>query len=231
MSSFAAQLDALEEFHGRQRPCWPVDPYEFLIWWHCGYPASDATCAKGWTSLKERVGVTPEQILQAKPTSLAMALKAGGLIPELRAKRVRLIATAVTREFGGNLAHALRRMAPDEIRRALKRFPGIADPGADRIMLFGAIRAIAAVPSNATQVAVRMQVGQALNSYPKNYLAGQRLIETEVTESFEARQRAYLLLKIHGQSLCKRSTPNCAACPIAATCACLNSVHLMPASA
>ncbi len=81
-----------------------MDPYEFLIWWHCGYPASDATCAKGWTSLKERVGVTPEQLLRAKPTSLNTALRACGLIPELSAKRVKLIATAVTREFSGNLA-------------------------------------------------------------------------------------------------------------------------------
>lgn len=132
---------------------------------------------------------------------------------------MRLIADVVTREFRGNLAHGLRQMQPDEIRRALKRLPGIADPGADRIMLFAGITAIAAVPSNATLVPVRMQVGPELSSYAKNYLAGQRLIDTQVTASFEARQRAYLLLKIHGQSLCKRSAPNCGACPIAATCA------------
>ncbi len=47
MSSLNNQLDALERFHGRQSPSWPVDPYAFLIWWHCGYPAGDATCAKG----------------------------------------------------------------------------------------------------------------------------------------------------------------------------------------
>jgi endonuclease-3 len=218
MSSFRTQLDALEKFHGRQIPSWPVDPYEFLIWWHCGYPASDATCAKGWSSLKERVGVIPKEILKAKPAALIAALKPGGLIPELRAERIRLIATAVGREFGGNLVHAFRGMQPGDIRSALKRLPGIADPGANRILLFAGIAAIAAVPSNATQVPVRMQVGTVSGSYTKNYGAGQRLIESEIDSTFEARQRAFLLLKVHGQSLCKRSTPNCAACPIAESC-------------
>jgi len=219
ISNFGTQLDALERFHGRQTPCWPVDPYEFLIWWHCGYPASDATCAKGWASLQERIGIAPEQLLQAKPTTLTLALKAGGLIPELRAERIRLIATAVGREFSGNLARAFHKMQPDEIRRGLKRLPGIADPGADRILLFAGLCAIAAVPSNATQVPVRMQVGLPLGAYTKDYLEGQRLIDAGVPPTFEARQRAYLLLKIHGQSLCRRSTPNCDACPIATGCA------------
>ncbi len=39
-------LDALESFYGAQEPHWPTDPYEFLVWWHCGYPASDAACAR-----------------------------------------------------------------------------------------------------------------------------------------------------------------------------------------
>ena len=219
MSGFNTQLDALESLHGRQIPSWPVDPYEFLIWWHCGYPASDATCAKGWASLKERIDISPEELLKAKRTAVTAALKAGGLIPELRAERIRLIATTVGREFSGNLERAFQQMQPGDIRSALKRLPGIADPGADRILVFGRISAVAAVPSNAAQVPVRMQLGEALGSYTKDYQAGQRLIETEIIPGFEARQRAFLLLKIHGQSLCKRSNPNCGACPIAPTCA------------
>ena len=58
-------LDRLEKFYGRQEPCWPVDPYEFLVWWYCGYPASDAACAKGWEKLTEEVGVTPRNLLDA----------------------------------------------------------------------------------------------------------------------------------------------------------------------
>jgi hypothetical protein len=35
---------------GKQEPCWPMDPYEFILSWHCGYVARDAACTKGWTS-------------------------------------------------------------------------------------------------------------------------------------------------------------------------------------
>ena len=43
--TIAVLLDRLEAFHGAQEPCWPTEPYLFLVWWHCGYPASDAACA------------------------------------------------------------------------------------------------------------------------------------------------------------------------------------------
>ena len=72
-------LNQLEAFYGKQEPCWPSDPYLFLLWWYCGYPASDETCARGWKTLKQQVGIEPAQILRATEASLAAALKAGGI--------------------------------------------------------------------------------------------------------------------------------------------------------
>ena len=56
-------LAALESRYGKQEPSWPTDPYLFLVWWHCGYPAGDTTCARGWAALTRDVGVGPEQLL------------------------------------------------------------------------------------------------------------------------------------------------------------------------
>ena len=50
-SRLASILDTLEAFHGVQQPSWPTDPHLFLVWWHCGYPASDGACMKGWEAL------------------------------------------------------------------------------------------------------------------------------------------------------------------------------------
>jgi hypothetical protein len=36
-------LDTPESFYGVQQAEWQTDPYEFIVWWHCGYPASNAT--------------------------------------------------------------------------------------------------------------------------------------------------------------------------------------------
>jgi endonuclease III len=210
-------LDELEGFYGKQAPNWPVDPYEFIVWWHCGYPPSDAACAAGWEKLKSTIGVEPRALLQVTAAKLAALLKAGGLIAELRAERLQKIAMAVEEEFGGDLTAALRGSLA-QARKILKKFPGIGDPGADRILLFAGIAPIAAAPSNCTQVLNRILHGRERESYRANYRASQEAIAAEVAETFDARVRAYLLLKRHGQGLCKRTKPICEKCPVRLSC-------------
>lgn len=210
-------LDRLELFHRPQEPCFPIDPYEFLVWWHCGYPASDVTCAKGWDRLRAEVGIEPGKLLHAKPAKLIAALKAGGMVPELRAQRLKEIAMRVDNEFGGDLRAGLA-MSAAQARKELKKFPGIADPGADRILLFAGIAPIAAVPSNCPQVLVRILKGKESENYSANYREAQRLLN-ELPETLDARGRAYLLLKQHGQEICKRTKPKCEQCPVSSKCA------------
>ncbi len=218
-AGLAEVLDALEAFSGPQTAEWPTDPYLFLVWWHCGYPASDAACAKGWASLEARVGVTPEQLLGASEAELRAALKAGGMVPELRAMRLQTIAEWVQKEFAGDLRGELKRLPVAKARAALKKFPNIADPGADRILLFGGISPVGAVPSNGPQVLVRIGRGREHENYGLNYREAQEAIEAETAASFDARRRAYLLLKQHGQAICKRTNPKCGECPVANRCA------------
>ena len=212
-------LGALEAFYGAQQPNWPTDPYLFLVWWHCGYPASDAACAKGWESLRREIGVEPAQLLAANPTKLAAALKPGGMVPELRALRLKEIAERVQREFGGDLLEGLNGLTIPRIRAALKKFPNIADPGADRILLFGGISPVAAVPSNCPHVLVRIRIGQERENYGVTYKEAQRMMAEEVPAKFDARISAFLLLKCHGQRLCKLKNPKCEECPVSASCA------------
>lgn len=217
-SGVLAILQKLEGFYGSQEPNWPTDPHLFLVWWYCGYPASDRACAKGWELLNKSVGVEPEQILAASPAKLSAALKPGGMVPELRAMRLKEIAARVQDQFGGDLRSALAGPV-DPARKILKKFPGIADPGADRILLFARLAPIAAVPSNCPYVLVRILRGRERENYGVTYTEAQRLIASEVPETLEARSRAYLLLKHHGQELCKRTNPKCPQCPVKTDCA------------
>src|SRR5580700_8635410 len=218
-SRLGGLFDVLEAFYGAQQPNWPTDPYLFLVWWHCGYPASDAACAKGWESLTREIGVEPDRLLAANPVKLALALKPGGMVPELRAMRLKEIAERVQKEFGGDLREGLNGMSIARVRAALKRFSNIADPGADRILLFAGISPVAAVPSNCPHVLVRIRLGQERENYGATYKEAQELIASEVPAKFDARIRAYLLLKCHGQTLCKLKNPKCGECPVAASCA------------
>jgi endonuclease III len=141
------------------------------------------------------------------------------MVPELRAMRLKEVAERVQKEFGGDLRAALGRLPVSKARAALKKFPSIADPGVDRILLFAGISPVAAVPSNCPQVLVRLEIGQEGENYGRTYDEAQRMLAAEVPPKFDARIRAYLLLKRHGQQLCKRSKPKCSDCPVAGSCA------------
>jgi len=211
-------LARLERHYGPLQVEWPVEPYEFLIWWHCGYPPSDAACGKGWAALQKQIGTTPKELLAATPARIAAALRAGGLVPELRALRLKQIAARVQDEFGGDLRAALAGPL-ERARTLLKKFPAVADPGADRILLFGELAPVAAVPSNCPHVLVRIVQGRESENYRANYRDAQALVGAQVPARFDARMRAYLLLKRHGQEICKRSKPKCRQCPVQDSCA------------
>lgn len=210
-------LEALERSYGQQEPAWPTSPYIYLVWLHCGYPASDDRCSKGWESLRGTIGLDPGQILDASLPQLTKALTPGGMVPALRAQRLKEVANRVIEECGGDLQGALACPVP-LARRLLKRFPNIADPGADRILLFAGIAPVAAVPSNCPHVIVRIMRGQERENYAVTYREAQQEIQ-KLPESFGARRRAFLLLKRHGQDLCKRAKPKCGQCPIRDSCA------------
>jgi len=108
-------LDVLAASHGEKAVTWPTDPYLFLVWLHCGYPASEARCAKGWESLTTEIGVDAERILNAKPAKLATALKSGGMVPELRAMRLKEIAERVLKQYGGDLRSGLNGLTAGEV--------------------------------------------------------------------------------------------------------------------
>ena len=209
-------LDALESFYGRQAVLAPTDPYLFLLWWQCGYPPSEEHCARGFAALAAAIGTAPVTLRATSRARLTRVLKAGGLVPELRAQRLREVAATVEDEFDGDLPAALRQLPPAKALRLLKTFPGIGSPGADRILLFGGIGARAAVPSSCPYVLVRIESGRE-PEYRATYQRAQARLES-LPETFAARMRAYLLLQRHGRELCKRTRPRCSECPLAQSC-------------
>jgi endonuclease III len=117
-------LDVLAASYGEQTAAWPTDPYLFLVWLHCGYPASEAKCEKGWDSLTSQIGVDAERILKANPTQLASALTPGGMVPELRAMRLKEIAERVLKQYGGDLRQGLSLLSVAQARGASQTISG-----------------------------------------------------------------------------------------------------------
>jgi endonuclease-3 len=103
-------------------------------------------------------------------------------------------------------------------KKALKEFPVIGDPGADKILLFAELAPIAAVPSACVAVPQRVLFGDEDKNYAAGYRAAQEAMAVELPKAFDARQRAYLLLKRHGAEICKRTKPKCGICPVSGMC-------------
>jgi len=225
-TKLALILDRLERFYGPPKPPQSIlaalsgraDPYEMLLYANCGYPATDASCSKGFEALKRAAGLRPDDILHASDEKLTQVFQGTGMMPELRGQRIREVAARVKHEFGGDLRRALEGPLK-EARKALKKFPTIADPGADKILLFTRTAPVAAVPSNCVEVTVRLSHGQPYNNYGQNYRAAQEVLHQGLPETYDARLRAYLLLKQHGQEICKRTRPLCHECPVSSDCA------------
>jgi endonuclease III len=222
-------LDILEECYGTQKAAGPSDPYEMIVYLNCGYPASDASCAKGFDALKREVGVRPKELLAAPKAKLAKVMRLGGIVPEQRAERLKEIARRVKDGFGGKLTATLKKKIQEEKRqvgkpirgaqKVLQEFPVIGEPSSEKILLFSKLVPVAAVPSAFVGVPMRLFVGAEGQNYAADYRAAREILSAGLPETFEARQRAYLLLKKHGQEICKRSMPKCEICPLTAQCA------------
>lgn len=212
----AALLEKLEQHHGSVDFAEPTDPYELIVYTNCGYPPSQDNCRRGFEALRSSVGLSPHAVLAATGRALARALKAGGIVPELRASRLELTARLVLEEFGGDLRSALGGVK--EARKALKRFPTIGDPGVDKILLFCAGVPLAAVPSNCPHVPLRLGLGAERPSYAASYRSVQEALTRLLPHEAGEMKRAYLLFRQHGKAICGRTTPLCDKCPVASMC-------------
>jgi endonuclease III len=200
-----------------------------IVYLNCGYPASDAACLKGFDALNREVGLTPKEILAAPKSKLVKLLRLGGIVPELRADRLKELARKVKVEFGGDLKTALKISIRQEkqltdqgirgAKKVLQQFPVIGEPSAEKILLFSKLAPVAAVPSANVEVPARLWFGKAGKNYAADYRAAREILSSGLAQTFEARQRAYLLLKRHGQQTCRRSHPRCEICPLTGQCA------------
>jgi endonuclease III len=226
-------LDSLEELYGPQKLAGPTDPYEMIVFLNCGYPASDAKCTKGFDVLKREVGVQPNKLLAAPKAKLAKLMRPSVIMPEVCAERLREIAGKVEKELEGDLTAVLQKRMrevkdqPEKSLRAAKKvlqeFPTIGEPSAEKILLFSGLTPVAAVPSAFVDVPIRLFRGEPGKNYAADYRTAREILDVGLPKTLEARQRAYLLLKKHGQEICKRSKPKCEVCPLTAQCAYLQA--------
>ena len=140
-----------------------------------------------------------------------------GILPDVSAEKLLTIAKIAYEEFDSDLRAALRKPLP-QAKKALKRFPGIGDPGAEKILLFTRTHPVMALDSNGLRVLCRVGFAEEQRNYSATYRLIQNAINEQLPRDYNSLIRAHQLLRQHGQELCKRSKPHCTECPLRRAC-------------
>jgi endonuclease-3 len=211
-------LGALRRHYGTLKRPPARSAFELVIWEKVAYLATDARRLAAFELLRKTVGLTPQAIVSAKPSAIVDALTAGGIAAPERATHLIAAAELVIGEFDGRLDDVCSRPLGDA-KRALKRIYGIADPGAEKILLLTGTHRVLGLDSNGLRVLSRLGYGVQSKTYSTTYKSATdaALVELGAVPIPELIQ-ANLLLRHHGQALCKTSNPKCGACVLRDVC-------------
>lgn len=217
MPDFWKIVGKLKAAYGSPAPPVTRDPFELIVYENIAYLVSEDRRERAFRELKTRIGLRPADLLTASVEQLIQITAMGGIFPELRARRLQESARLVRDHFGGDLRQALKLDRP-KARKALKRFPTIGDPGADKILLFTGTVPSLAPESNALRALVRLGFAKESKSYAAMYRSIQVALEKQAGDKCAPLLAAHQLLKRHGQEVCKRSAPRCEACALRVSC-------------
>jgi len=217
VSLFAKVVARLESTYGRPKPK-VTDPWEMILWENVAYLLTDERREQAFEALRRRVGLKPQQILDAPQATLLEIAKMGGMRPEVRVERLRQISRIALNEFHGDLKKAAK-LPLKQAKKAMQLFPNIGEPGAEKILLFSKSHAVLGLDSNGLRVLQRIGYGHAHKNYSATYHFVQEAIAGEMGQDCAPLIKANQLLRHHGKEQCKTNAPLCRICPLTDLCA------------
>jgi endonuclease III len=213
-------VEVVAALKGRLTPApVPTEPFRMILWENIGYLIDDDRRRELYDAFEQAVGLDPAAIAAAGDAELMPLAKRGGMRPETRVQRWRTIAHIASTQAAGDLDAALRALPLAKARTLLKTFPVIADPGADKILLFAGIAPRPALESNGLRALARLGFFQEQASYDRSYKAAIAVLAQGGCPDGVWLTAAHQLLRELGKTTCKRGEPICAACPVDAMCA------------
>ena len=216
-SELAWLVERLADAHGPAPEPFPTDPFELVLWENVAYLADDARRRRAFEALRETIGTRPEQILSATEEQL-LEVAHHGILAETFASKLRLRLSSALGELDGDLQAILRLPVP-KAKRALRKFPGIGEPGAEKVLLFTRSQPFLALESNGLRVLVRYGICPEMGSYAATYAAARAVAERELPADFDVLAAARHNLRRHGTEVCRRSSPDCGVCVARERCA------------
>jgi endonuclease III len=206
----------LERRYGRPTAPDVTDPWEQIVLENASYLVDDARRREVFETLRREVGLAPAALLAAPRRKLVAAIERGGMRPGMRADKL-LDAARIASHVGAPLSDIVRRPF-DAARPVLERFPGIGDPGAEKLALIAGTLPVLALESNGLRALVRLGFGEERSNYAQTWREVRACVDREAPRDAAWCVAAHLLLRRHGQETCLRTSPRCDDCPLAPVC-------------
>ena len=195
-----------------------TDPFELILLENVAYLVSDERREAAFNLLRQTIGTRPHELLAARNDALLKVATLGGMQPERRAARLREMAMIAMDDFAGDLSTALTLPLP-KAKQALRKFPGIGEPSAEKILLFTRAYPVLGLDSNGLRVLLRLGFGEEKKNYTASYRSVQDAIKDQLGADYDWLISAHVLLRQHGKELCKTNRPLCEQCPVRKSCA------------
>jgi endonuclease III len=214
---FKKIINKLKVHYGQPKPPPTGDPFELILLENIAYLADDARREAAFEELRNTIGLRPVDILAAPLEKLISVTRLGGIHAEQRAQRLMESAQIVFNDFSGDLTTTLKLPFPQGLK-ALKQFPSIGEPGAEKILLFTETYPVLALESNGLRVLLRVGFGEEKKNYSASYKSVRLALQDQLGDDCKFLIYAHLLLRQHGKTICKTNRPLCESCPIASLC-------------
>jgi len=217
MPDFKKLIARLKRHYGEPKLPPAQGPFELVMWENACYLLSDERRAAVFEGLRAQVGLDAGAILNADRDTLLALARMGGMRPQVRVFRWREIARITMSQFDGDLGRILREPL-EKAKKALKQFPNIGDPGAEKILMFCGVYPGLPLEWNGLRVLTRVGYGRAQKNYGATYRSVEEALRAELPRDAAYLARAHLLLREHGKKLCRNNGPLCHECPVADLC-------------
>lgn len=217
MPNFKKLVSRLKRRYGEPKLPPARGPFELVMWENACYLLSDERRAAIFAILRTQVGLDARAIWNADPDSLLPLARMGGMRPEVRVFRWREIARITLNQFDGDLDRILQEPY-QKAKKALKQFPNIGDPGAEKILMFCGMYPGLPLEWNGLRVLTRVGYGRAQKNYGAAYRSVQEAVNPELPRDAEYLAGAHLLLREHGKKICRNNAPLCLECPAVDLC-------------
>ena len=151
-------LDTLRRQHGPLSPPPARTAFELVLWEKVAYLASDERRAAVFAQFRNTSALPRRRSSHANRSLIIEILTAGGMNAVERASNIIATAELIVGEFDGSL-DAVCAGPLAEAKKQLKRIRGIADPGAEKILLLTHTHPVLGLDSNGLRVLTRLGYG------------------------------------------------------------------------